>query len=167
MACRRLRRTRTFRFPPFRYNKRNHPVLFFVPVYAETVLTHATAGWRERHMPRHDDKPTNRPSKPKHGTRNGGPLYKEWSGGRGDSLFAALSLNSGQKVETFFSPLMMKKVALRPRREPGEKFQCRRKRRRRRRKTGQRQSCLDRLLNIVAVLSSSSLPFYSPSFSVP
>ncbi len=82
-------------------------------------------------------------------------------------MFAALSLSQGQKVETFFSPLMMKEVVLRPLREPGEKFQCRRKRRRRRRKTGQRQSCLDRLLNIVAVLSSSSLPFYSPSFSVP
>ena len=103
MACRRLRRTRTFRFPPFRYNKRNHPVLFFVSVYAETVLTHATAGWRERHMPRHDDKPTNRPSKPMHDTRNGGPLYK---GGRGEGGLFVCSVVSqlGTKSRNLLFP---------------------------------------------------------------
>ncbi len=154
-------------FPAFRYNKpKSSRPLFCVGLRRDCLDSRDR--WLEGETHAKACRQTNQPTEQTHAR------HKEWrptvqrvEGGRGDSLFAALSLNSGQKVETFFSPLMMKEVELRPLREPGEKFQCRRKRRRRRRKTGQRQSCLDRLLNIVAVLSSSSLPFYSPSFSVP
>ena len=55
-------------------------------------------------MPRHADKPTNRPSKPMHDTRNGGPLYKEWRGGGGPFVCSVVSQPGTKSRNLLFPP---------------------------------------------------------------